>query len=184
MNMKKHIYNMKKLHWDSRFFAGIYFQFVLVVVLVSWGAYGAGYRINTTPSVARGLWRIHPHVEPQRYDYVAVSPHGNPGLEFGVKRGYITEHTILLKKIVATEGDYVCYDVNERAVTVNGNPILATEILSQDAAGRPLQGADFPVLLKEGQVWLSSEYIRGYDSRYFGPVSLDILTKATPVWVF
>ncbi len=90
----------------------------------------------------------------------------------------------MLKKIIAAEGDFVSYDIGERAITVNGGYILMTEVISQDTEGRPLPSAPFPLLLGERQVWLSSENIRGYDSRYFGPVSLDILKKATPIWIF
>jgi type IV secretory pathway protease TraF len=59
-----------------------------------------------------------------------------------------------------------------------------TEIISQDTEGRPLPKASFPVTLRKGEVWLSSENIRGYDSRYFGPVSEDVLRRAAPVWIF
>ena len=82
------------------------------------------------------------------------------------------------------EGDFVSYDRREKSVTVNGDYVLMTEILSQDTEGRPMRGAFFPARLKKSQVWLSYENIRGYDSRYFGPVSSDILRKATPVWTF
>jgi type IV secretory pathway protease TraF len=90
----------------------------------------------------------------------------------------------MLKRVVAVEGDFVSYDRQERSVTVNGGYVLMTEILSQDTEGRPMSSAFFPVWLQDRQVWLSSENIRGYDSRYFGPVSSDILRKATPVWIF
>jgi type IV secretory pathway protease TraF len=90
----------------------------------------------------------------------------------------------MLKRIVAAEGDFVSYDRQEKTVTVNGGYVPMTEILSQDTEGRPMPGAFFPVRLQERQVWLSSENIRGYDSRYFGPVSADILKKAAPIWTF
>jgi type IV secretory pathway protease TraF len=78
----------------------------------------------------------------------------------------------------------VDYSEEEKAVTVNGEYVLMTEIISQDTEGRPLPGASFPVTLRKGEVWLSSENIRGYDSRYFGPVSEDVLRRAVPVWIF
>jgi type IV secretory pathway protease TraF len=59
-----------------------------------------------------------------------------------------------------------------------------TEILSRDTEGRELPRAPFPLVLKKDEVWLSSENIRGYDSRYFGPVSTDLLQRAISVWTF
>jgi type IV secretory pathway protease TraF len=70
------------------------------------------------------------------------------------------------------------------SVTVNGEWLPHTTIFSEDSAGRPLPTVKFPVYLKQGEVWLSSENIRGFDSRYFGPVSADFIIKAIPVFLF
>jgi type IV secretory pathway protease TraF len=90
----------------------------------------------------------------------------------------------MLKRVVAAEGDFVSYDEWERAITVNGRYMPMTEILSRDTEGRELPRPLFPALLKKGEAWLSSENIRGYDSRYFGPVSTDLLQRAEPLWIF
>jgi type IV secretory pathway protease TraF len=90
----------------------------------------------------------------------------------------------MLKRVVGVEQDFVSYDEGERAVTVNEEYVPMTEILSRDTEGRELPRPFFPILLKEGEAWLSSENIRGYDSRYFGPVSTDLLQEATPFWIF
>jgi type IV secretory pathway protease TraF len=127
--------------------------------------------------------------KPQRGSYVVVPNDAddeskNPGYRLAVERGYLVNPMPMLKRIVAVEGDFVSYDKQENAVTVNGGYVLMTEILSQDTEGRPMPSAFFPLWLQERQAWLSSENIRGYDSRYFGPVSSDILRKATPIWIF
>jgi conjugative transfer signal peptidase TraF len=145
--------------------------------------YHAGYRINLSPSVPTGIWRIV-EGDHEKGSYVAVSPSGHPGYRLAVERGYLPGFSPMLKRVAATEGDIVNYDEEEKAVTVNEEYIMMSEIISQDTEGRPLPRASFPAKLRSGQVWLSSENIRGYDSRYFGPVSEDILRKAAPFWIF
>jgi conjugative transfer signal peptidase TraF len=172
-----------------RRFAALYSAVVLAVTLVSVAAWGAGYRVNLSPSVPRGVWKVMAQPEEPQKGAYAVVPNDddeskNPGYRLAAERGYLVSPMPMLKRVVAVEGDFVSYDRRERAVTVNGGYVPMTEILSQDTEGRPMPGAFFPARLKKSQVWLSSENIRGYDSRYFGPVSSDILRKAAPVWTF
>jgi conjugative transfer signal peptidase TraF len=143
-------------------------------------------RINLSPSVPTGIWRILDAEESgdARSGYVVVKPNDHPGYRLAVERSYLNDLTPMLKCVAATEGDVVDYDEEERAITVNGSYIMMSEILSEDTEGRPLPRASFPVALKKGEVWLSSENIRGYDSRYFGPASADLLQRAEPVWKF
>jgi conjugative transfer signal peptidase TraF len=144
------------------------------------------YRVNLSPSVPTGIWKISGSEESGdvKNRYVVVRASDHPGYLLAVERGYLHDLTPLLKRVVATEGDLVSYDEGERAVTVNGEYVPMTEILSRDTEGRELPRASFPTVLKKGEAWLSSENIRGYDSRYFGPVSTDLLQKATSVWIF
>jgi conjugative transfer signal peptidase TraF len=158
----------------------------LCLSITSWTGlrlHNAGYRINLSPSVPTGIWKIQDGGH-KKGDYVVVSPSDHHGYRLAVERGYMPGFSPMLKRIVAAEGDAVDYDEEEKAVTVNGEYVLMTEIISQDTEGRPLPRASFPVTLWKNDVWLSSENIRGYDSRYFGPVSEDILRKAAPVWIF
>jgi conjugative transfer signal peptidase TraF len=173
-----------------RRFTAVYAAAVLGMAFVSLAAYGAGYRINLSPSVPRGVWKIAEQTEqPQRGGYVVVPNDAddeskNPGYRLAAERGYLVSPMPMLKRVAAAEGDFVSYDQAERAVTVNGGYVLMTEILSRDTEGRPMPSAPYPVWLEERQVWLTSENTRGYDSRYFGPVSSDILRKALPIWTF
>ena len=158
---------------------------VYVSMFTAW-AYQSGYRVNLSPSVPTGIWKI----VSRRYDadspdeYVVVPASGHWGYKLSVERGYLSSFTPMLKRVTAAEADIVDYDEEERAVIVNGNYLFMTEIFSKEMEGRALPRALFPMLLKKGEIWLSSENIRGYDSRYFGPVSLDILQGAVPVWKF
>jgi conjugative transfer signal peptidase TraF len=178
---------MFSLGWFNapRRIALLYTLFLLCVVFASMTAYAAGFRIKLSRSLPIGIWRVDGASELSQTDcYVTVSPIGNPGYSLALERGYLYSNSHMLKKIVAVEGDFVSYDIVEKSVTVNGNYVFRTEILSQDTEGRSLPAALYPVSLTARQVWLSSENIRGYDSRYFGPVSSDLLRKATPIWIF
>jgi conjugative transfer signal peptidase TraF len=175
---------------SPRRFAALYLLCTAVVVSFSLAAHGRGYRVNLSPSVPRGVWKVMEQTEePQKGSYVLVPDNAddeskNPGYRLAAERGYLAGPMPMLKRIAAVEGDFVSYDRQENAVTVNGGYVPMTEILSRDTEGRPMPSAFFPLWLQERQAWLSSENIRGYDSRYFGPVSSDILRKAAPVWTF
>ena len=170
-----------------RMFAAIVLLFccVYISMFAAW-AYQSGFRINLSPSVPTGIWKIIS----RRYDvespdeYVVVSANDHWGYKLAMERGYLNNFSPMLKRVTATEADIVDYDEDERAVIVNGSYLFMTEIFSMDMEGRTLPKAWFPTLLKKGEAWLSSENIRGYDSRYFGPVSQDILQGAIPIWKF
>ena len=158
---------------------------VYISMFVVW-AYQSGYRVNLSPCVPTGIWKI----VSLRYDvdspdeYVVVSASDHWGYKLAMERGYLSNFSPMLKRVTASEADIVDYDEEERAVMVNGNYLFMTEIFSEDMEGRTLPRASFPALLKREEVWLSSESIRGYDSRYFGPVSKDVLQGAIPIWKF
>jgi conjugative transfer signal peptidase TraF len=164
--------------------------FLIVTILCVWvGRAGVvRIRINLSPSVPTGIWKMAKSDSARSCDirdgYAIVAPSAHPGYRLAVERGYLHELAPMLKRVVAVEGDLVSYDEGERAVTVNGKYVPMTEILSRDTEERPLPRPLFPVILQKGEVWLSSENIRGYDSRYFGPVSTDLLRRAKPFWIF
>jgi conjugative transfer signal peptidase TraF len=145
----------------------------------------AGYRFNSSPSVPVGIWKIERIAGgTKKGDYVAVPPEAQPKYSFALERGYLTDGMFLLKKITAASGDIINYDAETESVTVNGENLPHSTIFSADSAGRPLWGATFPRLLKKGEIWLSSENTLGYDSRYFGPVSADLVFEANLVFTF
>lgn len=163
-------------------FVSFFLVSCLAVCFTAFAARQEGYRVNTTPSVPVGLWRIAGKAEKNGYVFVTAFEH--PGYRMAAERGYLTDGKAMVKRVVATEGDLVSYDASERAVTVNGAYIPMTEILSRDTEGRDLPAASFPRRLVSGEAWLSSENVRGYDSRYFGPVPLEALQGARLLWEF
>lgn len=155
--------------------------FLFIFVAATFILYGLGYRLNWTHSVPIGLWRIDDG-EVRRGGYAQVTANKQQWYLLGVERKYYQSGAHLLKKVVALEGDIVDYDTTEKLLTVNGRFVPLTETVSRDSAGRNMPQMSFPVRLGAGEAWLTSENKRGYDSRYFGPVSLDLLQPAKLVF--
>ena len=145
-------------------------------------AYVLGFRWNRTRSLQPGIYRLV-NGAIQRDGYARVAPNASEWYRMGVEREYYREGTPLLKKIIALEGDVVSYDMIEKGLIIGETTfILLSEIRSKDSAGRDMSMPSFPIRLKPGEAWLGSENERGYDSRYFGPVSMDLLQPARLVW--
>jgi signal peptidase I len=165
----------------------VYFLFGVCFLCFSFffWAFWAGYRINTSRSVSTGIWKIDAiSGTAQKGDYAVIPPDAQPAYDFAVDRGYVSAGTSMLKKIAAIAGDVVGYDSEIECVTVNGEILPDTSLFLYDSAGRRLHHIKFPVCLQKEEVWLSSENIRGYDSRYFGPVSADRIIKVVPIFLF
>ena len=141
-------------------------------------AYCLGFRWNYSGSVPLGLWRLEDRKIIRRGDYVQVAPNSSAWYRLGVEREYYRDGAYLLKQVVALEGDIVSNDVPEKSVTVGSALIPINEIRSRDVVGRAMPSPQFPVRLKHGEAWLASDNERGYDSRYFGPVSVELLRPA------
>ena len=155
------------------------------------GAQAAGLRLNGTPSMPVGLWRVaEAHAPLRRGEVVAVCPPDTEPVRLGAKRGYIPAgnclggYEPLVKPIAATAGDVVV--ISTAGVAVNGQLVPGAALLAQDSAGRPLQpipAGAYPVA--SGELWvLSGHDPRSFDSRYFGPVpEANVQGIARPVWV-
>ena len=142
----------------------------------------AGYRINLTPSMPLGLWRV---VAASPVDYhqgqaVAVCPPVDASF---LPRGPCPlGMQPLLKQLVALPGDIVT--VTLAGVSVNGGPLLPHSApLAQTSDGQPLPQ-------QRGTWRLTGYWIygpdspRSFDSRYFGEVSAACLQGlARPVFL-
>jgi conjugative transfer signal peptidase TraF len=151
----------------------------------------SGFRVNTTDSMPRGLWRVTELAASlSRGQIVTVCPPLVGAYRLGTQRGYVEAgscpdgYAPIIKPVAATEGDLVT--VSRAGVTVNGRPLLGTAPLDTDSAGRPLMPlAPGRYQVRRGDVWLLATYDpRSFDSRYFGPVpESSVLALARPVWV-
>lgn len=139
----------------------------------------AGLYINLTGSMARGIWKAYeiPIGTPLKGEAVIVKRGGLPSDERLVKCRY------LLKRVAAVGGDTVDYNAAEERVCINGTPLPNSKIFPHGRNGLTLPHPEYPYAVPKDCVYLSSEHIYGYDSRYFGPAPLcSVKAVARPVW--
>jgi conjugative transfer signal peptidase TraF len=137
--------------------------------------YGAGARINTTTSIAPGLyWITSAAVE--KGGYVMFCPPQQSVFAIAKERGYIEPgfcdggYGYLMKRVLAAKDDRVTFDAD--GVRVNGELVPFSKPATVDASGRPLMRyVPAVTVLRADQVLLMSDVSPiSFDGRYFGPV--------------
>lgn len=151
--------------------------------------FGAGVRVNWTPSLPVGLYLVKAPGTPQRGEIVeACLPDG--AAHFALQRGYIgpgvcEDGTMpVLKPVAAVPGDTV--EVRRDGVHVNGELVVPPP-LEIDGEGRPLPPTlEGTYQVPEGRVWLLSAHeSRSFDSRYFGAFdAARVRSRAWPLLTF
>jgi type IV secretory pathway protease TraF len=96
------------------------------------------------------------------------------------ERRYLPGGADLVKTVVAVPGDEVC--LQQGRFEVRGRVIAA--IREIDSRGRPLHPFGFCGPVPPGQAFVATAAPLSFDSRYFGPVPLSILTVVKPLWTF
>lgn len=152
--------------------------------------YAAGMRINTSKSIALGVYWTSA-VPVRKGDYVLLCPPQIGLMAEAKKRGYLThgfcpgDYGYLMKKVLAVAGDTV--DIDDAGVAVNGLLLPFSVPLKQDAAGKPLpryQASRF-VIGNSEVLLMSDTSSTSFDGRYFGPVSRSqIKTVIVPVFTW
>ncbi|EAI7269740.1 signal peptidase I [Campylobacter lari] len=91
---------------------------------------------------------------------------------------------ILLKKVIATKGDFV--EVNASGIFINKIFIPNSAIFKVDSNNNPLEFNPIKYTLKDNEIFVKGEHIKSYDSRYFGVVNIinNKVKKVTPVLIF
>ncbi len=154
-------------------------------------AHAMGLRLNESPSLPVGVWRLSPlRDEVRRDDVVSFCPPDTMDFREGWLRGYlggglcVGGYEPLLKPIAAIEGDRVTR--TEQGIRINGRLIANSKRLDHDGSGQalPSPGAN-DVIVAKGEVWVISSYNPlSFDSRYFGPVPVsNIEGLARPILV-
>jgi conjugative transfer signal peptidase TraF len=150
----------------------------------------AGLRINHTPSLPVGLWRIAPLQGPLARGAivsfcppeVAVLPAARLHSVLGPGRcpGGVEP---MLKPVVAISGDRVSLGAN--GVTVNGRPIPGSQRLGVDGSGRPIPAIPLgDDIVGESAFWaLSTDHPGSFDSRYFGAASEAKIIGVAKPWI-
>lgn len=153
-------------------------------------AYAAGYRVNMTPSMPVGLWRVSGDGQFARGDVVWVCPPNTSPIREAHRFGFIPSgfcpsgFAPLLKPVVAVEGDAVMFSA--AGLTVNGGLVPNSAPTRTNARGQALPRLRFgSYTVRPGEVWLISSYNpASFDSRYFGPVSASLVDgRAHPIAV-
>ncbi|MGE3871349.1 MAG: S26 family signal peptidase [Parvibaculaceae bacterium] len=132
---------------------------------------------NASPSVPIGLYVVERH-RPSRGEIAALKLRGKAS-SMADARQYLPAKAVLLKPVVAIDGDTVCrYGAH---VFVNGR--LRAKALARDKLLRPMPSWTGCRKLHSGQVFVLSARKDSFDSRYFGPVdSGDVLGTAAPMF--
>ena len=122
---------------------------------------------------------------PKRGDF-AASCLTNEVARYGIARHYLTNGNCdtgtvpVLKIIKGLPGDH--FVVKNSNLELNGN---LYHIMDKDSSGRILSAffKEKEGLLDKGKYMLLSDFVKNsWDSRYWGPVSIQFLLK--PLWIF
>ena len=150
--------------------------------------YGAGFRVNLTPSYPLGLWWIETLNRDVRVgDLVFICPPLTKAFRQARERGYIRRGLCpgwlspLIKTVVALPGQTVEIGTS---VAIDGLALPQSAIERRDGSGRELT-PDPGGVVPPGTLFLHSPYRGSYDSRYFGPLPASgFLGLAKPVLTF
>ena len=150
----------------------------------AWG----GYRVNFTPSYPLGIWQIETLDRPAAVgDRVFICPPSGPAVDLARARFYLPRGLCpagtapLIKTVVALAGQSIRV---ENQVIIDDVPLAASTVYAQDAEGRPMTPWSGGIVPKR-ELFLHSDFVGSYDSRYFGPLPADgILGLAREILTF
>jgi conjugative transfer signal peptidase TraF len=131
---------------------------------------------NYTPSLPLGVYWLRPGLPVVRGEIVDLAI-PRPARDLIAGR-YLPSGFHLLKRVVALEGDDVCLSDGRYRV----NREVISTIAARDSLGRPLSLFKFCGPVPPGMAFVATVVPSSLDSRYFGPVSLEALTVARPLW--
>ncbi len=166
---------VRKPRRSSRFVIGAAIVSVLAIAGSTLGRHALRLVHNASDSVPTGWYRIEPADRVAVGDIVLVQLPAEV-TALAARRGYLPSGVPLLKSVIARSGQKVCV-VGSR-IRVDGTTVA--QALEQDRAGRAMPrwtgcralGAEELMLIAPGNA-------ESFDSRYFGPVTLDaVIGKA------
>ena len=133
---------------------------------------------NPSESAPPGWYVIHPSSDVQLGDYVIVRLPRDIAT-FAAQRRYLPLGVPVLKRVVATQGHWVC--VVDGRVLIDGLAVARTRSL--DGRHHSLTAWSHCRRLLPGELFLlNSESLSSFDSRYFGPVDMSFVRgRATPL---
>jgi conjugative transfer signal peptidase TraF len=149
-------------------------------------AEGLGFRLNETPSVPVGLWRVSAAAVLERGRVVSLCPPATDAFLEARRRGYLHRGRCpcalepMLKVLAGLPGDEV---LQTAEALINGRAVPHSKALDTDAEGRPLPALASPrFVLRAGEGMFLGTHPRSFDSRYFGPLPLAAIEgEARPI---
>lgn len=164
---------MNAISWNSRARRGLFA--VLWLLMVGLLAHASGLRVNPTPSLPKGVYRIVPGQDLAKGDLVSFCLQGGFA-DLAKERGYLQAGSCenglrpLLKRLAGLPGDYIqAGSMAVRAV---------------DSLGRPMLSILHSGVIPSGMALVLADHEGSFDSRYFGLVPLESLQRVEPVFVF
>jgi len=153
--------------------------------IACWSVEAAGIRLNSTPSVPVGLYRLSRSAAEVGALVAACLPESYGAL--GRERGYLRQGSCpagaspVIKYVAATSGSLV--EIKAGGVFVDGQRVQGPAP-SVDSQGRRLiPFTTGSLILSPGQLWLFTPHENSWDSRFFGSVhSSMVLGKVHPLW--
>ena len=143
---------------------------------------------NHTDSIPRGYYRTVPFTHIKRDMIVVVCPPKHirilATVRHYLKPGVCDGLEPMIKYVAAIPGDTV--EVSAREVDVNGTSLPISFRSKVDSQGKPLAHVpDGTYVIPPGEIWLAGRTRKSCDSRYYGPVSADlVLSQAFPIVTF
>ncbi len=164
---------MNAILWNSRARRGLFA--VLWLLMAGLLAHASGLRVNPTPSLPKGVYRITPGQGLGKGDLVSFCLQGDFA-ELAKERGYLQSGSCenglrpLLKRLAGLPGDYI-----------QAGSLVVRAV---DSQGRPVPSVPLSGVIPSGMALVLADHEGSFDSRYFGLVPLESLQRVEPVFVF
>ena len=171
---------MNVILWNSRKRRGLFVGLWLLLALFMTGllVHASGLRINPTPSLPKGVYRITPEHSPvdlAKGDLVSFCLHGEFA-DLAKERGYLQAGSCdnglrpLLKRLAGLPGEHI--------------DAAALAIRTVDSQGQPMPSVLRSGVIPTGMALVLADHEGSFDSRYFWLGPLESLQRVEPVFVF
>lgn len=167
-----------------------YLLLVAGLVLVCWQGWERGYRLNVTPSLPKGIYKLKEEA-PVVGDVVSICLEGEFA-DTARERGYLRPGSCksglrpLLKYLAALPGDAVDQSI-ESILCGRDDSLMCrwpVSVKAKDRQGREMRPAILPQTVPDGMALILTPHEGSFDSRYFGLVPLASLQKVEEVLCF
>lgn len=152
----------------------------------------AGFRVNPTPSLPQGIYRIVPGA-PERGDLVAFCLESPVWTSLARERGYLGPGSCpsglrpLLKQLAGLPGDAVTVtpDGIQVGPASGSSCFWPAPVRREDSMGRPLPTGSLRAgMIPDGMALALSGHPGSFDSRFFGLVPLAGMARVKSVCTF